>query len=115
MPSLKSNVRDGVNISLDDICNLITVETELDELGQPVGTNEVSRQVFCSRKSVSRAEYAAAGQNGLKPDLVLVVDSDEYDDEDTVSYGDKKLHVYRTYLRQDGFTELYCEVVSGVH
>ncbi|BBN99161.1 phage head closure protein [Sporolactobacillus terrae] len=115
MPSLKPSVGDNHNISLDDVCDLITVDTELDNLNQPVIKEEHPRQLFCARLNVSRAEFAAAGQLGLKPDLVLAVDSDEYDGENQIDYAGKRYAVYRDYLRTDGYTELYCEVKAGVH
>lgn len=113
MPSLKPSIGDPSHISLDDACELITVVTETDELGQPVKTREDSRQVFCARLSVSRAEYFEAGQNGLKPALMLVVDSDEYDGQEKIKYDKNFYHVYRDFMRGDGFTELYAEVRSG--
>lgn len=90
MPSLKPNVSSNINVSLDDVCNLITIETEPDDLGQPILTTETSRQIFCAYTSPSRMEFSAAGQLGMKPDLVLIVDSDEYDNEMVVEYGGKK-------------------------
>ncbi|MCQ2009259.1 phage head closure protein [Sporolactobacillus sp. STSJ-5] len=114
MPSLKASVGDPRNISLDDVCKLIDVVTTEDELGQPIEF-EKPRQIFCSRISVSRAEFAAAGQVGLKAQLVLVVDSDEYDGEDRVDYIEKRYSIYRDFMRSDGYTELYCEVKSGAY
>lgn len=115
MPSLKASIGDNHNISLDDACELIAVESPLDELGQPGDPVEMPRTIFCSQIGVSRAEFSAAGQLGMKPDLVLVVDSDEYDGEEKIAYNGKRFAVYRDYQRSDGFTELYCEVRSGVY
>jgi SPP1 family predicted phage head-tail adaptor len=114
MPSLKSSVGNSKNISLDDACTLIGLVTTEDELGQPI-ESETPRQIFCSRISISRAEFAAAGQIGLKAQLILVVDSDEYDGEEKIDYSEKRYSVYRDFMRTDGFTELYCEVKSGAH
>lgn len=113
MPSLKSSMGKREHISLDDVCFLISVTTIEDELGQPI-ESEAERQIFCSKLSVNRAEFYAAGQLDLKPQLLLVVDSDEYDDEKNLTYKDKKYSIYRTFMRSDGYTELYCEVKVGV-
>ncbi|MBH0174715.1 hypothetical protein IHV09_14195 [Fictibacillus sp. 23RED33] len=113
MPSLKSSLGNNEHISLDDVCFLVSVTTVKDELGQPIEEQEVERQIFCSEMSVSRAEFSAAGQNDRIPQCTLVVDSDEYDQEIEVKHGKKKFTVYRTFLRSDGLTELYCEVRAG--
>ena len=113
MPSLKSSIGNNQHISLDDVCFLIFVTSIKDELGQDDVTEENLRQIFCSRTSVNRAEFLAAGQLNLKPQIMLVVDSDEYDQERNLKYGDKKYSIYRTFMRADGFTELYCEVKAG--
>lgn len=112
MPSLKSSLGISNNISLDDVCVLISVTTTQDELGQDIEM-EIPRQIFCSKLSVTRAEFLAAGQLDHKPQITLVVDSDEYDDEKKVDYQTMKYSVYRSYMRSDGFTELYCEVRTG--
>lgn len=114
MPSLKSSIGNNQPISLDDVCYLLFDTTEKDELGQDVETEETLRQIFCSKTSVNRAEFLAAGQLDYKPQIMLFVDSDEYDQEKSLKYNDKKYSIYRNFMRSDGFIELYCEVKAGV-
>ncbi|SDC06116.1 phage head closure protein [Shouchella lonarensis] len=109
MPSLKANVG---GMSLDDICDLITVDYITDDIQQEI-SQETARTVFCIRLSVSRQEFYNAGQAGHKPSMTLLVDSDEYDNEQKFVYQDQTYHVYRSFLRQDGYTELYGEVRTG--
>lgn len=111
MPSLKSSIHKG--ISLDDVCYLITSEVTEDELGQEIEGEETKRLVFCTEKSITRAEYGAAGQQGVKPAIELIVDSDEYDKESKLEFENTTYSIYRSYRRDDGNTELYCEVRSG--
>ncbi|PEL24696.1 phage head closure protein [Bacillus toyonensis] len=113
MPSLKSSVGNSKRISLDDVCFLISVETEKDELGQEIGTNETERQIFCTELSISQSEFYSAGQLNRKPQIMLIVESDEYDKEGKVKYEETKYNIYRSFMRSDGFTELYCEVNIG--
>lgn len=113
MPSLKSSLGNNEHISLDDVCFLISYTTVKDELGQLIEEQESERQIFCSELSVSRAEFSAAGQHNRIPQCTIVVDSDEYDQERTVKHDNKKFTVYRTFMRSDGLTELYCEVRAG--
>jgi SPP1 family predicted phage head-tail adaptor len=114
MPSLKSSIGNNQHISLDDVCFLISISTVKDELGQDIET-ETQRQIFCSKLSITRSEFSAAGQLGYKPQILLVVDSDEYDQESRVKYGGKTYTIYKTFPRMDGYTELYSEVDIGGH
>ena len=80
-----------------------------DDLGQPI-IQEKPFMVFCSRLSITRAEHSTAGQLGHNPDMLLIVDSDSYENEKNVEYGGKRFSIYKSYMRNDGFTEIYCEV-----
>ena len=113
MASFKSSIGAHDLISLDDVCNLLqSITVDHDPLGQPI-IQEKPFMVFCSRLSITRAEHSAAGQLGKKPEMLLIVDSDAYDQEADVEYQGKKYSVYKTFMRIDGFTELYCEVKSN--
>jgi len=94
---------------LDDVCNLLSQTSTKDDLGQPI-ISEKPYMVFCSKLSITRAEFNVAGQQGHKPEMMLVVDSDAYDNEKKVEYQNKNYAIYKTFMRVDGFTELYCEV-----
>jgi hypothetical protein len=109
MPSLKSNIGNNQFISLDDTCNLLSITSTKDDLGQPI-ISEKPFMIFCSKLSITRQEFNVAGQQGHKPEMMLVVDSDTYDQERKVEYQEKKFDIYKTFARSDGFTELYCEV-----
>src|SRR5688572_2315809 len=112
MPSLKSSIGNRNNVSLDDVCSLISITVIQDELGQFV-RSEKPYLVFCSKLSITRAEFSTAGMVGHKPEIMLVVDSDSYDDEKYVEYHNKKYSIYKSFQRVDGFTEIYCEVKQG--
>jgi SPP1 family predicted phage head-tail adaptor len=113
MPSMKPSIGQRDNISLDDVCTLLSkMKTGEDELGQPI-YKETPFLTFCSKLSIVRAEFSSAGQLGHKPDMMLVVDSDSYDGEQHLQYYEKKYGVYKAFMRNDGFTELYCEVNAG--
>lgn len=110
MPSMKANIGNPKIISLDDACILLSlVTTDKDSLGQPI-TKEKPFLIFCSKLSITRAEHAAAGQLGHKPEIMLIVDSESYDNEKNLEYQGKRYSIYKTFMRVDGFTELYCEV-----
>jgi predicted RNA-binding protein associated with RNAse of E/G family len=45
--------------------------------------------------------------------MMLIVDSDAYDNEKFLNYQGKKYSIYKSFQRIDHFTELYCEVKAG--
>lgn len=112
MPSIKSSIGSRNNISLDDVADLLQITTTKDKLGQAI-KSEKPYMVFCSKMSITRAEFNIAGQLGHKPELMLIVDADSYDNEKFLKYQGKKYSIYKSFQRPDQFTELYCEVKSG--
>lgn len=97
----------------NDILLFPIITTVEDELGQKEEIEEFSRQVFCGKNSVNRNEFFQAGQNGLKPSCVLIVNIFDYQGEIKVKYNEKVYSIYRTYERPDEKVELYCEVRPG--
>jgi hypothetical protein len=112
MASLKSAIGNPQYISLDDTCNLIQTFSSKDDLGQAI-LAEKNYMVFCSKLSITRAEFNSAGSAGFKPDMMLVIDLDTYEQEKYLEYQAKKYSIYKTFARKDGFIELYCEEKQG--
>ena len=104
---------------MDDLVYLIGVAYSEDEIGQLVPM-ETERAVWASVQSVSRAEWAQAGQAGLNPELVLTMPRVNYNGQKIVelrkSCGDAvRYGVYRTYFSSDSDDiELYLEQKAGV-
>ena len=76
---------------------------------------ETRRDVFCQVQSVSRAEFFAAGQIGLKPDYCFIVFFADYEGEDLVEYNGARYVIYRTYHARTDDLELYAQREVGVH
>lgn len=112
MPSLKQSQNNGEHISLDDVCFLMSETIIVDELQQEIITY-LPELVYCSKLSIGQGEYSVTVQNGLKAKFTLVIDYDEYDGEKEVEYERKLYSVYRTFVRKDGYIELYCEERVG--
>ncbi len=75
---------------------------------------ETARQVFCSVESVSRAEWAAAGQLGLAPQWRVTLFAPDYNGEDAAELDGVRYGVYRTYHAKDDRLELYLERRVGL-
>jgi SPP1 family predicted phage head-tail adaptor len=112
MPSLKQTMHTGEYISLDDVCFLVSVEITKDELMQEI-EKETERQIFCTLSNISRQEFSVSMKAGLKASKVIIVDYDEYDGEEKVKYDGHAYSIYRTFVRKDGYIELYCEERVG--
>ena len=89
---------------------LIGESYEMDEWGNQVAV-ETHIPILCQVKSVSRQEFYAAAQSGLKPEIVFVVHAYEYNDERKVEFEGKKYSVVRTYRADFEEMELVCEEV----
>lgn len=60
-----------------NVLTLIRQAYVKDAIGQPIAT-EVPRNVYCNLRSVSRSEWATAGQMGLKAELVAEMFAPDY-------------------------------------
>lgn len=89
------------------------ITSEEDSLGQIDESEVYSRQVFCEKKSIPQSEFFSAGQSGIKPNCILIVNVFDYQEETKIKYKDKIYSVYRTYEKNDETLELYCEVRAG--
>ena len=83
-----------------------------DSIGQFASTTS-SRQVYCNLQSVTRAEWVAAGEQGLKPELVATMFAPDYEGEDLATIDGVNYGVYRTYRRTGEEIELYLERKAG--
>lgn len=99
--------------SLDDICTLVAVTLTRNTDGEEERT-ETERVVYCKANSVGSNEFFKAQQTGMRSSICLIVDSEEYANEPEAVYNGTGLSIYRTYVRGDGFTELYLEDRAGV-
>lgn len=89
-----------------------------DRIGQKV-SRYARRKVYGQTDSITRAEWSAAGEMGLKPDLMIRMFAGDYQGEkivylesgegDLAPYG-----IYRTYRRRDDKIELYLEYKAGL-
>lgn len=93
--------------SLDDVCVLIADTDERDAIGNELPEDGAGREVFCAETPAASGEFYKAGQQGLRLEVVLVLDSTEYEGETRAKFGGQTLDIVRTYPRPDGMTELY--------
>lgn len=100
---------------MDGVIDLVSTTYVKDQYGVEQSTDKL-REVYCEIGSITRAEYASAGRNGLNPSYVFSVFVGDYQGERTVRYGGDTYAVYRTYRRTDSdYIELYVERKGGTN
>lgn len=100
---------------MDVTIKLIEQRYKKDSYGVDQPTSSY-RTVFARMKSITRAEFAAAGRNGLNPSMVFLVWAGDYRGERVISYEGDSYAVYRTYRPEDDdYIELYCERQGGTN
>lgn len=96
----------------DTPVDLIAVTvTDRDDIGNPI-RKETATEVWAQLRSVTRAEFQAAGAMGLKPSMLVVVHDADYQGETLVALGAERYTVYRTFLRGED-RELYVQAKGG--
>lgn len=80
-----------------DRVTLIAETLDWDDIGNTVPAQPVEREVWADVRSISRAEFAAAGAAGLKPSLMAVVHACDYGGQTRLRWEGLTLEVYRTY------------------
>lgn len=99
---------------MDDMINLVDEAFTQDDFGIQIST-KTSREVWASIQSVKRADWNAAGQNGLQPSMVAVMPVLNYNGEKIAVVHGKQYSVYRTYMQPDSdYIELYLQEKAGV-
>ena len=95
-----------------NIITLIKTSYAYDAIGQAVPV-ETRRTVYCNLRSVSRGEWSAAGQLGLKPELTATMFAPDYEGEEIAEIDGVRYGVYRTYIGSNESIELYLERKTG--
>ena len=100
---------------IDSVIDLIKTTYIKDTYGVPQPSDTL-REVYCRVDSITRAEFASAGRNGLNPVYVFTVFAGDYQGEQTVRYDGDNYAVYRTYRRSDDdYIEIYVERKGGTN
>ena len=93
------------------IFSLISEAFIIDDIGQRIAT-ETSREVYGQKGAITRAEWNAAAQQGLKPSYEVTMFAYDYEGEEIAEVDGERYTIYRTYKRNDT-VELYLEKKVG--
>lgn len=97
------------------VITLLSHNRYQDENGVWRDGQETQREVFCQVNSVSRAEFFAAAQAGMRPEYQFTMFFYDYQGETSLIYEGVRYAVYRTYHARTDDLELYVQREVGVH
>lgn len=97
-----------------DVCYLGYKSFVTNVIGDSVESLVYSDEyIFCKQKSVTRAEYYNATIAKMKPAIILVVKTADYESQRFVMYDNQEYTVIRTY--QAGSEEIELTLEAGIH
>lgn len=76
---------------------------------------ETPHEVLCTSEAISRNEFFSAGQIGINPEALVVINPAEYNGEKLVEYHNDRMTVYRRYERSENELELYLQLAIGLN
>src|SRR5690625_3267310 len=79
----------------DELTLIKTIETG-NEMGDVI-EEEVKTTIICSVECVTRSEDYAAAKHDMQPEIVLVINKLDYDNQSLVEYDEQKYNVMRRY------------------
>lgn len=101
-------------MNFDNIVLLVgKAENGKNSYGEIVFKEQITK-LFCQKKSVKQSEFFQAAANGFKPEIVLEVNSFEYQNQGTCYFEGQKFKIYRAYpIKNTERTELYLTAIVG--
>ena len=85
-----------------------------NEIGDFISQEE-ERGILAKTTSINRAEWRAAGEQGLLPSMVIITPAVNYEGEEIAIVFGKRFGIYRTFCRiNSDDIELYLEEKAGV-
>ena len=88
---------------------------EQDENGVWRDTGEEAHTILARMDDITRAEFYAAGQYGMRPDFRFIVNPVEYQGETICAWNGRRYAIYRTYhVPGTDDLELYVQREAGV-
>jgi len=93
-----------------EVVKLISVTVTENDMGDIIET-PVEREVFADKQSIRQSEFYQAAATGLRPELMFVVRTIEYNGETRLKYNGKIYDIIRIYDKDGELTELVCQGV----
>ena len=95
-----------------DTIDLVSVAYSTNDVGNSAEV-ETKLTVYADKQSIRQSEFYQAAQTGLKPELMFVIRTIDYNNETRLEYNSKKYNIIRAYDKTGEFTELICQGIVG--
>jgi hypothetical protein len=92
----------------DAVIYLISEQMEQDENGV-FRSVPIKRRQYCKVKNVTSREFFDGGRNGLNPEYQFTMFAGDYNGERSLEYNGQAYGIYRKYLADGDYLELYVE------
>jgi len=92
-----------------DVISLISFTDVINDMGDSVRTPVERSGIFADKKSIRQSEFYQAAAAGLRPEMMFVIRSGDYQGELTLKYGSTQYTIIRTYDKNGEFIELICQ------
>lgn len=98
-----------------EVINLISFSNSENQLGDAIKVKVKSPCIFADKQSIRQSEFYQASSTGLRPEVMFIIRTCEYNNESILEFNDKEYNIIRTYEKDSEFIELVCQgVVSNV-
>ena len=95
-----------------EVIKLISVTVTENDMGDIIET-PVEREVFADKQSIRQSEFYQAAATGLRPELMFVVRTVDYNQESKLKWPatdeGKEYTIIRTYDKDGELIELICQ------
>lgn len=97
-----------------EVINLISINTAENDIGDPISV-PAKREIFADKQSIRQSEFYQAAATGIRPELMFIVRSIDYEQEPMLEYNNKNYKIIRVYDKDGELAELICQgIVNGV-
>ena len=91
---------------------LVSVTATVNSIGNAVDA-ETLTTVFADKQSIRQSEYYQAYATGLRPELMFVIRSVDYNNQPKLKWNNKYYNIIRTFDKDGELIELICEGIVG--
>lgn len=94
-----------------EVINLISFSNGENQLGDAIKVKVKSPGIFADKQSIRQSEFYQASSTGLRPEVMFIIRTCEYNNESNLEFNNKEYNIIRTYEKDSEFIELVCQGV----
>ena len=95
-----------------EVIDLVSVAYTINDIGNSTEV-ETKTTAFADKQSIRQSEFYQAAQTGLRPELMFVIRTIDYNNQPRLEHNSKKYNIIRAYDKTGELTELVCQGIVG--